>query len=216
MWHKNSRGPGWPSGSKNGSNLVGLALNRVQIRVQPYNVLNKPKCKFFIMSTEFDKNISDWGCDSTDHKNGIEFFLRLVKWPKIDVKKCQNLIFKVDFQRQKSFESFWKKNSLKNINLGAPFLFLSILCSIKIERLLFLKFLKNLAFFDSYFWPFNKTHEKIIAIFVISGIMASIWNVFIKFRWHDKKLTNETKHIKEFKFKLNSAFIKVSASLGNT
>ena len=82
------------------------------------------------------------------------FFMRLVKWPKIDVKKCQNLIF----------------------------------CSIKIERLLFLKFLKCLVFFDSYFWPFNKTHEKIIAIFVISAIMASIWNVFIKFRWHDEKL----------------------------
>ena len=46
-----------------------------------------------------------------------------------------------------------------------------------------------MAFFESYFWPFNKTHEKIIAIFVISAIMASIWNVFIKFRWHDEKLT---------------------------
>ena len=31
-----------------------------------------------------------------------------------------------------------------------------------------------LAFFDSYFWPFNKTHEKIIAIFVIIAIIASI------------------------------------------
>ena len=29
------------SGSKNGSNRVGLASKRVQIRVQPYNVLNK-------------------------------------------------------------------------------------------------------------------------------------------------------------------------------
>ena len=38
---------------------------------------------------------------------------------------------------------------------------------------------------------FNKTHEKIIATFVISAIMASIWNVFIKFRWHDEKLTLE-------------------------
>ena len=83
-----------------------------------------------------------------------------------------------------------KKKMLKNMNVGATFLFLSILCSIKIERLLFQKFLKILAFFDSYFWPFNKTHEKIIAIFVISAIMASIWNVFIKFRWHDEKLTN--------------------------
>ena len=78
---------------------------------------------------------------------------------------------------------------MKNINLGAHFLFLVILCSIKIERLLFLKFLKNLAFFDSYFWPFNKSEEKIKVIFVISAIIPSIWNVFIKFRWHDEKLT---------------------------
>ena len=82
-----------------------------------------------------------------------------------------------------------KNRLLKNINLGAHFLFLLILCSIKIERLLFLKFLKNLAFFDSYFWPFNKSEEKIKVIFVISAIKASIWNVFIKFRWHDEKIT---------------------------
>ena len=97
--------------------------------------------------------------------------------------------FQSRFSTSKILRIFLKKFSLKNINLGATFLFLSILCSIKIERLLFLKFLKNLAFFDSYFWPFNKTHEKIIAIFVISAIMASIWNVFIKFCWHDEKLT---------------------------
>ena len=35
-------------------------------------------CKFFIMSTEFDKNITDWSYDCTDHKNGIDFFMRLV------------------------------------------------------------------------------------------------------------------------------------------
>ena len=46
-----------------------------------------------------------------------------------------------------------------------------------------------LALFDSYFWPFNKTHEKIVAIYVISPIMASIWNVFTKFCWLDEKLT---------------------------
>ena len=62
--------------------------------------------KFFIMSTEFDKNISDWWYDCTDHKNGFDFFMRLVKWPKIAIKKCQNLIFKVNFHRQKSSESF--------------------------------------------------------------------------------------------------------------
>ena len=140
------------------------------------------------MSMEFDKNISDWSHSCTDHKNGIDFFMRLVKWPKIVVKKCQSLIFNVNFQRQKLTESFWKKNLLENINLGAHFLFLSILCSMKIERLLFLKFMKLLAFFDSYFWPFNKSHEKINAIFVISVVMASIWNVFIKFCWHDEKI----------------------------
>ena len=80
--------------------------------------------------------------------------MRLVKWPKIGVKKCQTLFFKVNFQHL----NLSKKNFPENINLGATFLFLSILCSIKMEQLLFLKFLKNLAFFDSYFWPFNKTH----------------------------------------------------------
>ena len=50
-----------------------------------------PSSKFFIMSTEFDKNISDWSYDCTDHKNDIDFFMRLVKWPKIAVKKSQIL-----------------------------------------------------------------------------------------------------------------------------
>ena len=31
-----------------------------------------------------------------------------------------------------------------------------------------------LAFFDVYFWPFNKSYEKINTIFVISAIIASI------------------------------------------
>ena len=44
-----------------------------EIAVQPTN------SKFFIMSTEFDKNISDWRYDCTDHKNDIDFFMRLVK-----------------------------------------------------------------------------------------------------------------------------------------
>ena len=102
---------------------------------------------------------------------------------------CQK-VPKSDFQTQFSRSKIILKKSLKNINLGAHFLFLLILCSIKIERLLFLKFLKILAFFDSYFWPFNKSEEKIKVIFVISVIMPPIWNVFIKFHWHDEKLTD--------------------------
>ena len=47
-----------------------------------------------------------------------------------------------------------------------------------------------LALFDGYFWPFNKSHEKIKSIFVISAIIPSIWNVFIKFHWCDEKLTS--------------------------
>ena len=106
---------------------------------------------------------------------------RRQKMPKSD--------FQSRFSVSKIIRIFLKKISLENINLGAHFLFLSILCSMKIEWLLFLKFLKFLAFFDSYFWPFNKSHEKTNAIFVISAVMASIWNVFIKFRWHDEKFT---------------------------
>ena len=101
---------------------------------------------------------------------------------------------------------------MKNINLGATFLFLSILCSIKIEQLLFLKFLKILAFFDSYFWPFNKTREKIIAIFVISAIMASIWNDFIKFRWHDENLTYVSL-IRSLSFFVKSVFCCLSITV---
>ena len=62
--------------------------------------------KLFIMSAEVNKNISDSSHSCTDQKNGFEFFMRFVKWPKIDVKKCQNPIFKVDFQCPKSSESF--------------------------------------------------------------------------------------------------------------
>ena len=53
--------------------------------------------------------------------------------------------------------------------------------------------------------PFNKSHVKInaifmpflchydfCAIFVISKVRASIWNVFIKFHWHGAKLTIES------------------------
>ena len=49
-----------------------------------------------------------------------------------------------------------------------------------------------LALFDSYFWPLNKSHEKINAVFLIRVTMASIWNVFIKFPWQDEKLTKVT------------------------
>ena len=41
----------------------------------PRMALQRPQYKFFIMSTEFDKNISDWSHFCTDHKNGNDFFM---------------------------------------------------------------------------------------------------------------------------------------------
>ena len=38
-----------------------------------------------------------------------------------------------------------------------------------------------LSFFDVYFWPFNKSREKINTLFVISAIIASIYKFFIEF-----------------------------------
>ena len=76
--------------------------NPLQDLLSTLNAVISTNHKFFIMSTEFDKNISDRRHDYTDYKNDLNFFLRLVKWPKIAVKKCQNLIFKVNFQLQQA------------------------------------------------------------------------------------------------------------------
>ena len=89
----------------------------------------------------------------------------VVKWTswilRIGVMGSCRKVPKFDFQSQFSTSKIiWIWIVLKNTKLGAHFLFLLTLCSIKIERLLFLKVLKNLSFFDSYFWPFNKSEEK--------------------------------------------------------
>ena len=60
-----------------------------------------------------------------------------------------------------------------------------------------------LALFDVYFWPFNKSHEKINIIFVIRAIIASTWNVFIEFRWHDEKLIAVHSSMLKLKSKLD-------------
>ena len=68
------------------SHIVFLnVLTRLDIVRQKHDVT--ATSKFFIMSMEFDKNISDWWHDCTDYKNDLDFFLRLVKWPKKAVKK---------------------------------------------------------------------------------------------------------------------------------
>ena len=85
---------------------------------------------------------------------------------------------------------FWcytKSVKTKNVPLdwysSTNFFFIKIRMIFDVEN-------QILPLFDVYFWPFNKSHEKINAIFVIRSTMASIWNVFIKFRCHDEKFTN--------------------------
>ena len=141
------------------------------------------------MSMEFDKNISDWRHDWTDYKNDLDFFLRLVKWQKIAVKKETNFseILGTKVVQFWCYTKLVKKkcapkliffNEKKNLERCGWFLTLKIDFENQI-----------LALFDSNFWPFNKSPEKIKSIFVISAIIPSIWNIFIKFRWHDEKLT---------------------------
>ena len=84
--------------------------------------------------------------------------MRLVKWPKIEVKKCQNLIFMPYPCNQ------FYANIKSDIRID-----------ISIKQTTWIAHENQiLAFFDVYFWPFNKSHEKINAIFVISATMASI------------------------------------------
>ena len=67
---------------------------------------------------------------------------------------------------------------MKNINLGGTLYVFTNLCSTKIERLLSLKFLKNLAVLTAIFGHLTSLRKKIKVIFVISAIVPSIWNVF--------------------------------------
>ena len=91
-------------------------------------------------------------------------------------------------------DQFWCYTKLiKNKKVAPKLIFFNEIFFRKIWRIFDIEIdFENqiLALFDVYFWPFNKSHEKINIIFVISAIKASIWNVFIKFRWHDEKLTS--------------------------
>ena len=64
--------------------------------------------------------------------------IRVVKFSWGGVKKCLALTLKVNFQCQKSSESFSTLFSMKNINLGAHFLFLTFLIASIFKSLFFL------------------------------------------------------------------------------
>ena len=58
----------FPDGSRRQRRIDGVVQ-----RIYLDNI--RPEYRFFIMSTEFDKNISDWSHDCNDHKNGNDFFM---------------------------------------------------------------------------------------------------------------------------------------------
>ena len=92
--------------------------------------------------------------------------MRLVKLPKIAVKPNLELLG----TKVVSISMLHKID--KNKKVAPKLIFLE-----RFEGFLMLKIdFENqiLALFDVYFWPFNKSHEKINIIFVISAIIASI------------------------------------------
>ena len=60
----------------------------------------------------------------TNNQPPKKFLSLSLSWTKV-VKNGKILTFKVNFLSQKISESFWKKNSLKNMILGAHFLLLT-------------------------------------------------------------------------------------------
>ena len=64
-------------------NLLSLFFQIPYSREQKQVLTSITLCKVFIMSTEFDKNISDSSHDCTDYKNSNVFFMSLFKWPKM-------------------------------------------------------------------------------------------------------------------------------------
>ena len=64
-----------------------VTKNKVDWLNLPLFNLEAASSKFFIISTEFNKNIIERSHGCQHHKNEIDFFMRLDKWPKIAVNK---------------------------------------------------------------------------------------------------------------------------------
>ena len=99
-------------------------------------------------------------------------------------KKCQNLTFKVNFLCQKLSESFSFLFSLKNINLGACFLLLSLLKTLIFEDLYLLK---------SCLWG---SCWKILKWYLMARLHCKTMNDW----WHFD-LESQTKHVLKWTFK---------------
>ena len=99
--------------------------------------------------------------------------------------KCQK---KPNFLGIKVVQFWCYRKSIKTKNMLLNWYFSTKIFFRKIWRIFYIENQIS-TLFDVYFWPLKRSHEKINTVFVISAIIASVWNVFIKFRWHDEKIT---------------------------
>ena len=103
---------------------------------------------------------------------------------KIDSQNCKNLTFKVIFLRQKLSKSLWKKNSLKNINLGQQLLLKSFFDKFNFKNNLLLKLGCKIAIFLNLTTLFKKLQKNFWCNFCDSTSIS-----FIVISFHQIPLT---------------------------
>ena len=117
------------------------------------------KSHSILMLHKIDKDVSDWSHDCTDPKNGNDFFMSLVKWPKMAVKKAN--IF-INFRNK--IRSILMLHRKKKLLLNWYFSTKTLLKRFEGFWTLIIDFENQiLPLFDVYF----RSHEKINTIFVI-------------------------------------------------
>ena len=104
----------------------------------------------------------------------IDCYIRLVKGPKIAVKKIPKTRY--HFRKVKRKLKFWINVDNKNFNWLRCFLHWKLTLKVRFWRFL-------TSFFGYLF------DEKINALFLISAILSSFWSIFDKFCWRGELLT---------------------------
>jgi len=112
-------------------------------------------------------------------------------------KNSRQKVPKSDFQSQfsasKIIRNFIKKFFIEEYQSRGTFFVFSN--CIKIERLLFLKFLKILAFFDRYFWPFNKSEENEILSLTLMLFACRVFAATMAQQVKERNLTTFKSHV---------------------
>jgi len=86
--------------------------------------------------------------DCTNNKTRIDFYFRLVKWPKLAINNVFRNIRNKSFSRIQSNKKNGNNKKFLNLKIHIQLIFFTLKVDI-------------LALFDSYFWPFSKSHVKI-------------------------------------------------------